>query len=167
MKTINKFFAVITVLVFTSSFTYAGSINSKNNQAVTNNSPAVTESKTENLTVNLMADQTEENFTYDLEREAMLFTKWVVDQQEAKLTQNLFAKSEELIEAAAYTKWIVDQEEAKLTAKLYGRSDELIEAAQYTSMLVDQAEAKQMKKVMNAIEGNTAAESAPELLSNK
>jgi hypothetical protein len=166
MKTSNKFFAVIAVLVFTSSFTYAGSTNLTNNQVAANNAQAVNESKTENLTVNLMSVQNEET-CYDLEREAMLFTKLVVDQQEAKLFEKLYSKSEELIEAAAYTKWIVDQEEAKLTAKLYGKSEELIEAAEYTCMLVDQAEAKQLKKVMNAIDGNTAAESAPELLSNK
>lgn len=167
MKTSNKFFAVIAVLVFTSAFTFAGSTDSTSNQAVVNNAQAVNETKTENLTLNLVSDQNEETFSYDLEREAMLYTKWVVDQQEAKLVQNLFAKSDDLLEAEAYTKWIVDQEEAKLTAKLYGKSEELIEAEEFTTWVVDQEEAKQLKKVMNAIEGKTAAETVSNLLSTK
>jgi hypothetical protein len=138
MKTSNKFFSVITVLVFTSAFTFAGSTDSTSNQAVVNNAQVVNETKTENLTLNLVSDQNEETFSYDLEREAMLYTKWVVDQQEAKLVQNLFAKSEELIEAEEFTSWVVDQEEAK-----------------------------QLSKVMNAIEGKAAAETVSNLLSTK
>jgi hypothetical protein len=53
----------------------------------------------------------------DLLKEAELFTRLVVDQEEAKLVQKLNAKSAELIEAELFTKWVVDQEEAKLVQK--------------------------------------------------
>jgi hypothetical protein len=49
----------------------------------------------------------------DLALEARLFTKWVVDQEEAKFVKKLNAKSEALIEAEECTKMVIDQLEAK------------------------------------------------------
>jgi hypothetical protein len=93
-----------------------------------------------------------ENATSDLLKEAELFTKWVVDQEEAKLVQKLNAKSDELIEAELFTKWVVDQEEAKLVQKLNAKSDELIEAELFTKWVVDQEEAKLVQKLIPQVE---------------
>ncbi len=74
----------------------------------------------------------------DLQKEAQAVTKWIVDQEEAKVIQKLLTegKSNEFEsvqilpnedsaenvdfqkEAQSVTKWIVDNEEAKLTQKL-------------------------------------------------
>ena len=63
----------------------------------------------------------------DLQKEAQLVTKWIADQEEAKLNQKLItegrfgklnAEDDLQKEAGLVTKWIADQEEAKLTQKL-------------------------------------------------
>jgi hypothetical protein len=71
----------------------------------------------EKYATNLIFLEESENAGSDVLKEAELFTRRVVDQEEAKLVQKLNAKSAELIEAELFTKWVVDQEEAKLVQK--------------------------------------------------
>jgi hypothetical protein len=79
---------------------------------------AGTETGLETLATSLGYNFIGETANYDLEKEAQLFTTWVVDQEETKLVNKLNAKSEELVEAEEFTSWVVDQEEAKLLEKV-------------------------------------------------
>lgn len=120
MKTKIKTISAICIVGFTGLLSSNAVANSKSaNVSSEEGFPfSSNETRIENFNSNLGFSFSGETANYNLEKEAQLFTKWVVDQEEAKLMNKLNAKSEELVEAEAYTSWIVDQAEAKLLEKV-------------------------------------------------
>jgi len=152
MKTKTTTLAAICLLGFIGTIN-VNAANYKN----ANNNVVVEEVKNANVSLVALAEKTslesnarsetaefflndETEAMVDLEREAQLVTKWVVDQAEAKVMRQLFGE-EEFVDFESVQSPLIEATTAEID--LYS------EAQIATKLLVDQAEAKIIKKLID------------------